>query len=257
MPAAEPHLVPPPAEAVVRVGYRPDPFVFREPERLEDDADQWGPLEAGNRFDAPDFEFRTLYYASRRYGAYLEKLATFRPTSHIDVKINKTFDETPDPPYGYPIESGVLTSAFFEPLVLGEAHLETRARFIDVEHEATFDFLAERVGRSFLNRHGFARFDRAIVATQERAVTRHLALELHTLLHAELNVVGIYYSSAHGRDVDCWALWDTGRWALSNHALVPIDYGDPELRDAAKIHRITLPNPENPLPADFPFASNW
>jgi hypothetical protein len=68
----------------VRVGYRPDPFLWRDPKRLEDEP-QHGPYLAGNRFDAPAGEYRTLYFATMPYGAWLEKLSRFQPIADFDA----------------------------------------------------------------------------------------------------------------------------------------------------------------------------
>lgn len=86
--AAEMHLVPPPAAGVVyHVGRRPNPFLWRVPGRLDLTADP--PITAGNRFDAPGGDYATLYCATTRYGALLEKLSPLRPIPELRNRIDQ------------------------------------------------------------------------------------------------------------------------------------------------------------------------
>jgi hypothetical protein len=254
MPAAvEPCLVSPPPTGIVRVGYRPDPFLWREPKRLEDE-DQHGPYLAGNRFDAPDCEYRTLYFASVPYGAWLEKLSRFRPIAGLAAMIDAALDEDPDPEHDQPLPDGSLPADFFAPLVIGEAQLDVAVRFIDVAHEHTLAALSHHIGRAFLDRYGLKRFDTGVPAHQDRNITRALALELYRLAERDPAIVGLRYSSTHAGGVDCWALWEKGATAMHTHSLAPVDLTNPALRDAATVLHVTLPDPPptTPLPPDMP-----
>jgi hypothetical protein len=181
--AAEPKLVSPPPSGLVRVGRNPTPIQWRDPRtRLEEEAAS--PLLTGNRFDAPDGEFRSIYFGSTIYGAWIEKLSPFRPVSDLAERIAAALDPDEDEDSGFEsdLRSGVLEADFFKDLVVVEVPVHPDAVFIDVENAATLDALNLRVGRSFLDRYQLGeRFTRGVPLSHDRRVTRSLALELHRL----------------------------------------------------------------------------
>lgn len=270
--AAELHLVPPPATGLVRVGHHDGPLTWRDPPAVEDDDDEVkgpGHLWASNRFDAPHGEFRTLYFATHRYVAYLEKLEALRAKEHYETKINKTFADLPiasdpdepylgpdpDPEHDIPIENDLarVTESFLSKNLLAELDLDPHVRFIDLEHEDTLAVLRERVGAPFLKRFRLLRFDRGVGLLQRRVVTRHLALELYNIVKSDPTIVGLHYKSAHGDGLECWALWERADDAVLNRGTGPIDASDPELRRAAQKLRLKLPVVRYaPLPSNLP-----
>lgn len=254
--AAEPALVLPPPHGLVRVGYHRGPFAWRAPRERVEDEDP-GPLLAGNRFDAPHDEFFTLYFASRRYGAYLEKLAPFRPLPDMEARLDAAFDDVEvDAEHDHAPITGRLDADFLDPFVLAELALDPGVRFIDVEHPRTLDYLSQRVGRPFLDRFGLDRYDRGVPLNRDRRITRHLGLELHRLVLDNADIVGLRFSSVHDPAVDCWALWDKGAGAMTGQSLAPADMTDPEFRRAAATLRIELPEPPDlSLPHGHP--ASW
>lgn len=54
---------------------------------------------SGNRFDAPDGEYRSIYLASAPYGCYLEKLTAFRHERPLEQRVLDSFGNGDDPDY--------------------------------------------------------------------------------------------------------------------------------------------------------------
>jgi RES domain len=244
--AAEPRLVPPPPGSLYRIGLKPDPFTWREPRKLsEDEEHQLGApvLLAGNRFDAPSGEFRTLYFADSVDGAYLERLSRFRARKGLAEDLDDEADAT----RAEPLVEGQVPRDLLDRLVVGEVQLEPAALLIDVEDPATLAALTLGVGDRFLRRFGLDRFDRGVVLSRDRRITRPLALELYNMSNGR--AVGLRYSSAHNPAGACFALWPTALAFTHEHALAPADLSSPALANAATILGITLP------PASAPPAS--
>jgi hypothetical protein len=90
--AAGMRLVPPPRGALFHAGRAPNPFSWRLPYPIDLAADP--PITAGSRFDSPTGEYATLYCATTRYGALLEKLSPLRVVPDERLSANDN-----DPPH--------------------------------------------------------------------------------------------------------------------------------------------------------------
>jgi hypothetical protein len=250
--AAEPKLVPPPRGGLVRVGRQPTPILWRDPRtRLEDE--DASPLLTGNRFDAPNGEFRTVYFGTTAYGAWLEKLSPERPISDLAARIEATFAGEGEEGFDTEEDEGfesdlspdlVLDADFFDGLVLAEVQLHPDVWFIDVEHEDTLAALSQLVGRPFLERFGLDRFDRGVPLHRDRRITRSLALELYLIARGA--AVGLKWTSVHASGVECWALWENAVPFMHSETHRPFDLTSPDLRNAAATLRITVPDPAPP-----------
>jgi len=250
--AAEPRLIAPPPGGLNRVGRKPDPFTWRETRELtEDEQQQLGApvLLSGNRYDAPSGEFRTLYFADSAYGAYLEKLSPFRARKGLAEDLDGALDDDADTTHEESLVGGQLPSDLLDRLVLGEVKFAPGALLIDVEDPATLAALARGVGDRFLKPFGLDRFDRGVVLSRNRRITRTLALELYNMSAGR--AVGLRYSSAHDPDVACFAIWQTALPFMHDHGLAPVDLSSPDLANAAAILGIRLPPAAAP-PADLP-----
>lgn len=241
--AGRPRVVPPPAGDLWRVGFRTQPLVWRHPHPLSDTPP---PYEIpGGRFDAPNGEFATVYFATDAYGACLEKLAPLRPHIGLADRLAAELDDDADPEYDYPLATQV-PSEFCSDHVFVTARVEPATRFIDVDSPDTHRALHDRSAdfsddlRALLEEHDLARIDRGTFLTHVRPLTRHLALALYTLF-GEDPVVGLRFASSLDPAAECWAIWDTGENYVVDRDQAPIDFTNTSLRAAA--HQLGLAVP--------------
>src|SRR4051794_14227185 len=187
-------LVEPPEDPLVRVGRWPDPFKWppTRPPALIDS----GPSDHG-RWDDPAGEFITLYTASDVLGAFVETLPYFRgPDPDFLALVHAEVDEDePDVEVDYEFE---VTPAFFK-RVLGRAQLQDpHARFVDVDDPHTHAQLNRELP-NLLAEHGLEEFDRGVMMSQNRSITRTIAGHLHHQLQGRdlggTRVVGIRFES--------------------------------------------------------------
>lgn len=244
------HLTTPPPGGIVRVGPLPDPFVWRDSHELSED-DPASMLLGGSRFDAPHAEFRTTYYASDAYGAFLETLAPLREVIDLEANLADFFDDAPDAGADYPLPAGTVPADRYRDKALGTVKVATGARFVDLEHANTLAFLNQRLGRGFLEPFGLDRFDRGVPLHRNRRVTRALALAVWELVGT--SAAGLHWTSVHASGVECWALWEHAVEHLHDHGVAPIDFSNTALRDAADTLKLDVPAPPPPpLPEGMP-----
>jgi hypothetical protein len=218
---------------VFRVGRLPDPFAWRsrsQPLRRSD-----APVLGGNRWDDARSVFGTVYAAGDATGAFGETIADFRLRPGLTaVILEATAEEAPDPRFDPSFEGGVLPASYFERRALGRARLAPEQRLVDVAHPDTWRYLDVHLG-SHLRRLGFDRYDRGVVMSQDRRITRPIASYLQAALPA---AVGIRYESRF-LPSDCFALWE--RAQLMSREVDPVVPETPELRRAAKALHIAVP----------------
>jgi hypothetical protein len=242
--AGRPKIVPPPARELWRIGFRAQPLIWRHPRPLLG-ATPTGPV-AGGRFDAPNGEFATVYFATSAYGACIEKLAPLRPAVGLEDRIAAFLDDDPDPDHDVPL-SRVVPRAFCTDHVFVTARVRPEARFIDVDATETHRALHEHGAnlspelRALIEEHHMRRIDRGAFLSHVRPLTRHLALELYTLYGHEPMVIGLRFSSSLDPDAECWAIWDTGEFLVGSSDVAPVDFTNTSLRAAAERLGLTLP----------------
>jgi hypothetical protein len=235
------HLTPAPG-VVHRVGLLPEPFSWRLPVA---DLVRIGskPELAGGRWDAPASEFATLYCADAPVIAFVESISPFRPVpGYEEAILAATNGDPPDPEFDHAIYSGRLPATYFEPLrateeptlqgrALGQADL-TDGELVDVSHPDTHHELNGALGE-LLKRYGFDRFDRGVMMSQDRRISRQVAAHLH----ASTKAVGISYECRFS-DGTCFALWERAK--LTPGDVRPVTNRDPDLRHAAELLHITM-----------------
>ncbi len=240
--AGRPKLVPPPTREVWRIGFRQHPLVWRHPRPLPDTP----PSDEvpGGRFDAPNGEFATAYFATTDYGACIEKLAPIRPRVGLQDRIDAFLTEAADPVHDIALQP-IVPREFCIIHVFVNATIRPEARFIDVDDPETHTALhaaSLSTGlRALLDEHNMRRIDRGAFLHPDRRLTRHLALQLYTLYGAEPMVVGLRYASSLDPDAECWAIWDTGEDLVVDGDRAPIDFSNTSLRAAAQRLGLELP----------------
>jgi hypothetical protein len=236
--AGRPKLVPPPARELWRIGFRERPLAWRHPRPLPDTppSDE----APGGRFDAPNGEFATAYFASTDYGACIEKLAPIRPRIGLQDRIAAFLTEDADPEHDVAL-APVVPREFCTVHVFVTATIRPEARFVDVDdpdtHTALHAASLSPALRALLDEHNMRRIDRGAFLHPDRRLTRHLALQLYTLYGGEPMVVGLRYSSSLDPGTECWAIWDTGEDLVVNRDRAPIDFSNISLRAARQTPR--------------------
>jgi hypothetical protein len=235
------HLAPAPA-GLYRVGWLPEPFSWRLPAAhlVESDSMQL----TGGRWDAPTSEFGTLYCADSSVVAFAETIAAFRPVPGLVEKIAAATDEDePDGEFDPPARTGELPRTYFEPRdpsprggrALGRATLADERMLVDVSHPDSHHELNSALD-TLLRQYRLDRFDRGVMMTQDRRITRRVAGFLHAYA---ANAIGIRYESRF-LDAACFALWE--RVALNPGEVDPVTSDTPDLRRAAELLHIRMPS---------------
>ena len=219
-----------------RVGRSPSPFVWRRPRiALADSVDP----HDGYRWDAPNADFATLYCATRPLGSLVETLAYYRRDADFAAMLHSaTDDDEPDPEYDFAVARGLVPRSYFE-RVLGQGRLDPKHRFIDVDHPRTHAQLTEELP-DLLTRHGVRHFDRGVMMTQDRRITRTVAGHLYS--QAAATATGIRYASRVHGGLECWALWEHCDEHLTDRESTPLTPEHPEVKQAAELLELQLPH---------------
>jgi RES domain len=218
---------------IFRVGRLPDPFAWRS--RSEQLRHGDAPVLGGNRWDDARAVFGTTYAAGDAAGAFAESIAGFRSRPGLTAAIlESTAQDAPDPRFDPPLVGGVLPESYFEQRALGRARMTPEQRVVDVAHPDTWHYLNLHFGHH-VRRFGFDGYDRGVVMSQDRRITRPIASYLHAALP---RAVGIRYESRF-LTADCFALWE--RAHLASPEVDPVVPETPELRRAAAALHVALP----------------
>jgi hypothetical protein len=223
--------VPPPV--LFRVGPWPNPFIWRRP---------LAPLmpdhpHDGQRFDAPQADFATLYLASDPIGCFLETLPHYRTNTTFEARVQAETEES-TAGYGGPLAIDQVDDDYFIGRVLGRARLAPGFAFIDIDHPHTHAQLNRELA-DLLQAHGLEEFDRHVAMHADRRITRTIAGHLYMTVSER--IAGIRYESRRYRNTECWALWDRARTALPDFEVDGLTPHMPELQEAAGLLNLKLP----------------
>lgn len=199
-----------------------------------------------NRFDDPLGEYRVRYFATTRRGAFLEILGWWRTEQQTRARLAavEDIDETVEPP----LPDGV-TRTFLDALRQAQATVVGASdMFVDVADPETHQTLG-RHGRvrlaldaSGLGATGIpAQLDEGTIrlgGPRGRLITQAVS----RVVFAETEFSGIRYTSRFDVREECWAVFDSVHILFSDPE--PISLTDPDLRDAAHILGVRLPDPE-------------
>jgi hypothetical protein len=179
-------LVSPPP-VFYRVGTRENVFKWRLPRLTLEASDP----KDGSRWDAPRADFATLYFATAEVGAFVETLPYYLVDEGFVERMRaETPEEDPDPEFERDFRRQVTPDYFKR--VLASVTLAGDVKFMDVDHPLTHAQL-NRERPDLLEEWDLAGFDRGVVMTQDRRITRTLAGHLRT--RSTSDIVGIRYES--------------------------------------------------------------
>lgn len=230
------HLVPPP-DRLFRIGWPPMPFKWGPRQNPLPDSEE--PLLEGRRWDDPDGSYATVYCGSSPEAAFAETIAPFRSVPGLRERILAATDEDdPDPLYDFEDPQGVVPVGYFE-RALGHAFVDEDARFIDVDAVRTHNELNARFGSLLAELGAATQYDRGLMMTQDRRLTRRVAGFLHE--HHGDEALGIRYESRLMSDLECFALWPQARVAIYDIDVEPISPETPALVNVAERLELMLP----------------
>jgi hypothetical protein len=187
----------------------------------------------GNRFDAPDASWKTLYTATPREASFGEKLAFFRDRPELEEKIAEFLEGEPD--ISEPRPRAELGADDIDAWMCGSATVSQDVRVIDLMHPHTHEACWPAL-KSLLESHGHHRMDNGAILSPNRNLTRQIAGYMHELAVATTmagsSVVGLHFESSLWSGWQCFALWEPLPLVeVTNVAAVGVN--DPDLRSAA------------------------
>lgn len=197
--------VSPPSTGLWRVGRLPNPVdVPPAPEALIDDD---RPLLETNRWDDSQGDFSTLYCGTTPEACFAETLAPFRKTNVVS-RIDLFMKEDPDEGADFDLTSGAVPADYIHSRALAHFNVNESRTFIDIDHPQTHSALNTSLGW-VPPKYGFKEFDRGLLMTQDRRITRRVARHYYDLSQASDHHAwcGIRYQSRLDADYECWAMF--------------------------------------------------
>lgn len=193
------HLVLPPAGGLFRIGRPNNPFNWDARQSPLPKSDV--PILNGRRWDDPNGEFVTVYCGTTRETSFAETIAQFRKVSGFRQRLlEATSEDQPDPMYDFEEPEGRVPPGYFL-RALGHAQVDEDVRFVDVDDVRTHNELNANHGELLAELGTAAQYDRGLMMTQDRRLTRRLAGYLHQ--HYGAHAVGIRYESRLLPDLEC------------------------------------------------------
>jgi hypothetical protein len=168
------------------------------------------PVIEGNRWDDAYGKFSSLYAATTAEAAFGETIARYRERAGLLAKIDAFLEGQPDPEYDFDIEPGVVPRDYLSNRRIGHCDIHPWAIFVDVDHVDTHAHATHGLA-GLLAQLGFAEFDRGVMMSPDRRITRPVASFYHHLSRSAEGMeatCGIRYESRLIGEWECWSLWE-------------------------------------------------
>ena len=188
----------------------------------------------GNRYDDPAGEYRVLYAASQRVGAFLETLARFRREPALQAAMAE-IDQDPEYPT---LDPGLVPKEWLTARCIGTA--SHAGPFADVGHSDSIAHLRAMLA-ALLVRHGLDDLD---AGDLRRRAPRRFTQEIsryvfeHGRDASGTQLLGICYRSRLGDELVSWAIFEGTE--PDDRISHPISSDDPDLRRALNMHQLQL-----------------
>lgn len=202
---------PTPRTALYRIGRLPDPLA-------------WPPWEyvGSGRFDDPARDFRVLYAAAQRRAAFIETLATFRPSLEALAALQEvTGTEEPLP-------VPLVPPDWYRGRAVGRFRLAPRQRWLDLRSLETCEVLRRALAQTLLDL-GLDDLDLSGIVGQRRQLTQAI-----TRWAYEHGYSGLAYSSRFDVAFTCWAIFEGAVFDVTESP-EPILPGDADLLATAQL----------------------
>jgi hypothetical protein len=198
----------------------------------------------GHRYDDPHGRESTLYCATEPQGALGECLAEFAYNAAAAVRIETFLDGDADPEhdrdYQRPLDEADILAFEWK---LASASADTESVFIDVDNWRSYLAVAPKAIPA-VARLGITRWDRSVLLSARRSVTRTLAgiwkAEAVDPFTHELRASGLRFTSRLPPAWECWALWEPLAVVEEDREVVDVTIDLPELKLAAAMLGVAL-----------------
>jgi hypothetical protein len=186
----------------------------------------------GNRYDDPEGEYRVLYAAGQRRGAFLETLARFRPDLQLIAELAEIEDD-PDYPTAPP---ATVPHEWLETRCVGTARADS-LRFVDISHSQSLALLRHELAARLLH-FGLDDLDAGDIRRRTpRALTQ--AVSRYVFERRE-PFAGIRYLSRLGDELTNWGIFEGSELDEVISDNEAIDTDDPDFVSALDTLRLTL-----------------
>lgn len=184
-----------------RVSYGPDPLRLRPWETVTDE----NPLDG--RWDDASRQYRVLYTANQRQGAYRESLQAFRPSGDVLAalsQIEQNDDSFEKIDYG--AISGVVPTSWMATRYVGVLGLVNSAKCVDILKARSIDALRALIAQ----KSGDVRIAAEIDAGALLGAARPLTMQISRLIYVACpDVAGISAHSKLGAEHKCFSFFET------------------------------------------------
>jgi hypothetical protein len=194
----------------------------------------------GNRYDDPVGEYRVLYAAGQRRGAFLETLARFRVDLQLLVELDAIEGDDRDDAFPT-VQGGVVPSDWFATRRIGTASAAS-LWFVDVAYSESLAHLRERMAARLVH-YGLDDLDAGDLRRRApRALTQEISRYVfeHGTAPSGEPVAGIAYRSRLGDDLMNWAVFEGHQLAEVAEVDTIIAADDPDLVAALETLGLTF-----------------
>lgn len=189
----------------------------------------WPPWEVvgGGRFDDPRREFRVLYAAAQRRGAFVETLARFRPVLEVLARLQRVAGG------GEQLPPATVPAHWYQRRAVARLRLVPGQRWLDLRAPETREALRAELATTLLTL-GLSDLDLGRVLGPSRTLTQALARWAY-----ERGYAGLAYHSRLDQKLTLWAIFEGS--AFEPVGLPePITPDDPDLVATARLYTLAL-----------------
>jgi RES domain-containing protein len=186
----------------------------------------------GNRYDDPEGEYRVLYAAGQRRGAFLETLARFRADLQLIAELAE-IDDDPEFPTAPP---ATVPAEWLESRCVGAATAGS-LHFVDISHSRSLAHLRHNLAARMVH-YGLDDLDAGDIRRRTpRALTQEVSRYVFERPEA---FAGIRYLSRLGDELANWGIFEGSELDEVIESGETIDPDDPDLVSALDTLGLTL-----------------
>jgi hypothetical protein len=186
----------------------------------------------GNRYDDPQGEYRVLYAAGQRRGAFLETLARFRADPQLIADLAE-IDDDPEYPTAPP---ATVPAEWLETRCIGTARADSLT-FVDISHSQSLAHLRHALAARLVQ-HGLDDLDAGDIRRRTpRALTQEVSRYVFERPEA---FAGIRYLSRLGDELTNWGIFEGSELDAIIEDIEAIDVDDPDFVSALDTLELAL-----------------